>query len=187
STDGGKNWTAIGSTPDVHDANGAQWLYWGGTTVNAYSGWMGDVKIDPFNPARGLYNTGQGIWWSDDVTSSAVHWKFQDQGLEETVALGIISPSGGTAHLLSAVGDLGGFWHSDLHASPSAGMFNNPVFGNTTSIDFAEQHPGLVVRVGTNSSNGATPKHGAVSVTGGETWVPFAAEPNGCASSGSIA
>ena len=187
STDGGKNWTAIGS-PMVaaHDVNGAQWLSFGGGTVNP-TGWMGDIKIDPFNPARGLYNTGQGIWWSEDVTSSSVHWKFQDNGLEETVALGILSPSGGTAHLLSAVGDLGGFWHSDLGKSPLGGMFSTPVFGNTTSIDFAEQHPGLVVRVGTNSSNGATQKHGAVSITGGQTWVPFAAEPNGCASSGSIA
>jgi hypothetical protein len=150
---------------------------------------MGDVEIDPHNSARVLYNTGQGIWWSDDVTSSSIHWKFQDQGLEETVALGLISPSGGTAHVLSAVGDIGGFWHSNLNASSSVGMFSNPVFGNTTSLDYAEQHPGLVVRVGTSTSSAGamTSRHGGISVTGGSSWAPFASEPNGSASAGSIA
>ena len=186
SVNGGVTWSVIGSAGS-HDVNGAQWLYWGTGSLNAWNGWMGDIEIDPFNSSRVLYNTGQGIWWSDDVTSQSIHWKFQDQGLEETVALGLISPSGGTAHLLSAVGDLGGFWHSDLQVSSSQGLFSNPVFGNTTSLDFAEQHPGLVVRVGTNTSNGTTSKHGSLSVTGGSTWVPFSTEPNGSGSAGSIA
>ena len=162
-------------TSVVQNVNGAEWLYFGGSSLSA-TGWMGDIEIDPFKPGRALYNTGQGIWWSDDTGATTTAWTFQDQGLEETVALGIISPSGGDAHLLSAVGDVCGFRHADLTQPTASGMFTNPVFGNTTALDFAEQHPGLVVRVGTTSS--AATKHGAFSTDEGVTWTPFYSEPN---------
>ncbi|HXN32315.1 MAG TPA: xyloglucanase [Polyangiaceae bacterium] len=186
-TNGGANWTAIG-TPATRDVAGARWLFWGGTMLSstAWNGWMGDIEIDPHNPARVLYNTGQGIWWSDDATGPSAHWKFQDQGLEETVPASLISPSGG-AHLLSAVGDIGGFLHADLTVSPLTGMFSNPVFGNTTSIDFAEQHPAVIARVGTTSSSVAASSLGAYSTDGGATWNPFSSAPTMSASAGSIA
>ena len=56
------------------------------------------------------------------------------------------------APLLSGVGDIAGFRHDDLDVSPADGMFGNPIFGNTTSLDFAESAPNIVARVGTNSS-----------------------------------
>ena len=43
------------------------------------------------------------------------------------------------AALLSGVGDIGGFRHDDLDVSPAGGMSYNPLFGNTTSIDFGEK------------------------------------------------
>jgi len=187
-TNGGSaNWTAIG-TPATRDVAGARWLYWGGSSlgITAWNGWMGDVEIDPHTPGRVLYNTGQGIWWSDDATGPTAHWTFMNKGLEETVASTLVSPSGGV-HLLSGVGDIGGFVHDDLANAPSEGMFSNPVFGNTTSIDFAEQHPGVIVRVGTTSASAATSRHGAYSTDGGASWKPFAAEPNMMASAGTIA
>ena len=169
---GSDNWTAIGS-PASRDPAGAQWLYWGGPSLT-WSGWMGDIEIDPHQSGRVLYNTGQGLWWSDDATGPSAHWTFQDRGIEETVATALISPSGGV-HLISGVGDLGGFVHADLTTSPSGGMFE-PVFGSASSLDFAEQHPGVVVRVGTASSSGRT-GHGAYSMDGGTTWTLFATEP----------
>lgn len=186
-TNGAANWTAIG-TPASRDVAGARWLFWGGTTLSstAWNGWMGDIEIDPHNPGRVLYNTGQGLWWSDDATGSSAHWRFQNQGLEETVAIGLISPSGG-AHLVSAVGDIGGFLHDDLSAPSLSGMFSNPVFGNTSSVDFAEQHPAIIARVGTTSSSTKTSQHGAYSADGAATWTPFGSEPNMSASGGSIA
>jgi photosystem II stability/assembly factor-like uncharacterized protein len=187
-TNGGTTWTALGSLA-TRDVAGAEWLYWHGSSPSA-TGWMGDIQIDPFDSARALYVTGQGLWWSDDVTSADMgnptHWVFRDLGIEQTVAFGVVSPSLG-APLLSAVGDLGGFCHASLDASPDGGMFDNPIFGNTTSLDFAASHPSLVVRVGTNSSSANTTGHGAYSTDGGETWTPFAEEPGGGASGGSIA
>ena len=157
-----------------HAQNGADWLYFGGNDLSR-TGWMGDVEIDPFNPSRALYITGQGVWWSDDVTradvDTATNWLFQNDGLEETVALDLISPSEG-AHLVSALGDIAGFRHDNFAESPPGGMFSNPVFGNTSSLDFAESDPDLMVRVGTNDG-----PHGAFSTDGGASWQRLINEP----------
>lgn len=184
STDGGAAWAPLGPSAQ-RNAAGADWLYWHTSNLSA-TGWMGDIEVDPFDPDHALHVTGQGVWRSDDVTAAdaggATHWAFSARGLEETVVLDLISPPSG-AHLLSGVGDIAGFRHDDLKASPAGGMFSNPVFGNTTSLDFAESDPAIVVRVGTNWSGA----RGAWSEDGGETWAPFAAEPAGSAGSGSIA
>jgi xyloglucan-specific exo-beta-1,4-glucanase len=183
SLDGGECWTSL--TPRAqYDVRGADWLRFGGDAPSA-TGWMGDIEIDPFNPNRVLYVTGQGIWWSEDTPAADVavptHWSFHNEGLEETVALGLVSPPSG-ARLLSAVGDIAGFRHDDFGVSPPGGMFDNPRFGNTTSLDFAEAQPDVVVRSGTNSG-----RRGAISQDGGATWTPFSSEPAGSAGEGAIA
>jgi hypothetical protein len=150
---------------------------------------MGDIEIDPFHPNRALYITGQGIWWSEDVTAAdanaPTHWSFSNEGLEETVVLDLVSPPEG-AHLISAVGDIAGFRHDDFDTSPPAGMFAQPIFANTTALDFAESVPSLVVRVGTVSGSAST-RRGALSIDGGTTWTPFATEPTASTGAGSIA
>lgn len=182
SVDGGENWLEIGASAQ-HDAEGAEWLNFGGSSPSA-TGWMGDLEIDPFNRSRVLYVTGQGVWWSDDVTDTdaglRAHFGFQDRGLEETVALDLASPPSG-APLLTALGDIGGFRHDDLDVSPPAGMFEQPLFANTSSIDFAEAAPELVLRVGTGDHG-----HGAVSHDGGASFEPLPKEPQG-GGAGSIA
>jgi len=187
SSNGGVRWVPIMGSTSQHDVADAQWLWWHTASLPA-AGWMGDIEIDPFDPARALYITGQGIWSSDNVTASDTGaptlWKFDDEGLEETVALDLASPWAGAA-LLSAVGDIAGFRHDDLDVSPVEGMFADPVFGNTTSLDFAELVPTLVARVGTNSASGGA--RGAYSSDGGTTWSPFASEFAKSSSAGSIA
>jgi hypothetical protein len=187
-TNGGAAWTPLFKTAQWNVAS-AQWLYWHTASLPAM-GWMGDVELDPFDPSHALFITGQGLWSTGDVTmadsGAATHWTFDDSGLEETVVLDLASPPAG-APLLSGVGDIGGFKHDDLGVSPS-GMYSNPIFGNTTSLDFAEAAPLVVARVGTSASGGQT---GASSTDGGETWTPFATVPpktgSSAPSSGSIA
>jgi hypothetical protein len=173
-TNGGATWVPISSTGQA-DTTGAPWVLWHRPTVGP-PGWMGDVEIDPFNPNRALYITGGGIWSSDNVaaadTGTQTHWTFDNDGLEETVALDLISPPTG-APLLSAVGDIGGFRHDDLDVSPPGGFFYNPAFTTTSSLDFAEAAPGVVVRVGSPSGG----QSGAYSIDGGTTWIPFANMP----------
>ena len=188
-TNSGASWAALGGAAQF-DVAGAEWLYWHSSSLPA-AGWTGDVEIDPFNPAHALFITGQGLWSTDDLTAAdsggATHWTFEDDGLEETVVLDIASPPTG-ALVLSGVGDIGGFRHDDLTVSPPDGMSDNPIFGNTNSVDFAEGMPAVVVRVGTSSSGGGT---GAYSTDGGTTWTPFANAPaatgTSVPSSGSIA
>lgn len=192
-TDGGATWTSLAAAHG--DVAGAQWLYWHTSNLPAM-GWMGDVEIDPFDSAHALFITGQGLWSTADLPAAdaggAPSWTFADDGLEETVVLDLASPPTG-APLLSGVGDIGGFQHTNLDVSPTGGMSANPIFGNTTSVDFAEVVPTgmplVVVRVGTASSS---PKQtGAYSKDGGATWTPFATLPTATGSttpnSGSIA
>jgi hypothetical protein len=189
-TTDGLHWKEIGG-PANWDVAGAQWLYWHGSNLPA-RGWMGDVEIDPFDSTHALFITGQGLWSTNDLTAAdtgaATTWSFGDDGLEETVVLDLASPPAG-APLLSGVGDIGGFQHTNLGVSPTSGMSDNPIFGNTTSLDFAENAPLIVVRVGTASSS---PKQtGAYSTDGGTTWAPFPTLPTATGStvpnSGSIA
>ncbi len=193
--DGGASWTPL---PGASHGNvaGAQWLYWHTSNLPAM-GWMGDIEIDPFDSNHALFITGQGLWSSDDVTTAdsggATSWTFADDGLEETVVLDLASPPAiapaVVAPLLSGVGDIGGFRHDDLTVSPTSGMSANPIFGNTSSLDFAESAPLVVARVGTASSS---PKQtGAYSTDGGTSWTAFANLPTATGSttpnSGSIA
>lgn len=185
STSGGDCWTPIGPRAQ-HDVLGAEWVRFGGEAPSA-TGWMGDVEIDPYEPNRVLYITGQGIWWSENVGAADVaqptNWSFHDEGLEETVVLGLVSPPDAAgAQLLSAVGDIAGFRHDDLALSPPGGMYENPRFGNTTSIDFAQDLPARVVRTGTGNA-----RRGAISNDGGSTWAPFPNEPPGGTGEGPIA
>lgn len=195
-TNGGATWTPLQAAA-VWDVGGAPWLYWHGSNLPA-RGWMGNAELDPFDPSHALFITGQGLWASHDLaaadTGAATHWTFADEGLEETVALDLASlpapPPGlpSTPPLLTGVGDIGGFRHDDLTKSPAAGMFANPIFGNTNSIDFAESSSNIVARVGTSSQSGGP--NGAWSMDGGTTWTPFATSPSAgttAASAGSIA
>jgi photosystem II stability/assembly factor-like uncharacterized protein len=175
STNGGKSWKDVVATA-IYSAPNTPWVYWHKETTGGH-GWMSDIKIDPFDSAKVMYTTGEGIWGSADITAldagKPTHWGFPDDNLEETVPLALISPSQG-APLLSGVGDIGGYRHEDLDTSPKDGFFINPQFNTTSSIDFAERAPMVVVRVGYGDSKIV---HAGYSLDDGVTWKPFAAEP----------
>jgi hypothetical protein len=177
SSDAGATWQPMNVPRAAHDVSAAPWVTFHEAQPN-YTGWMADVEIDPFNPARILHVTGQGIWGSDDATAAdagmPTHWDFRSLGIEETAVLDLASPPSGPP-LLSAVGDIGGFRHDDLTVTPATGMWDDPVLTDTDSIDFAEAAPNVVARVGRVRSadgNTLTPS-GALSADGGATWTPF--------------
>jgi photosystem II stability/assembly factor-like uncharacterized protein len=185
-TDGGKSWKAL--MPKVaRDDAGAKYLYWHRTTTDEVGkGWMGDIAIDPFNPGRAMYVTGQGIWGSEDAnaadTDKPTHWTFLDRGLEETVIKGLVSPPSGPP-LLSVMGDLCGFRHDDLSAPSAGGMFDNPLCGSASGIDVAWSKPDLVARVGWDDHR----QWGAYSIDAGKSWTPFKSMPKKAKGAGSIA
>jgi hypothetical protein len=147
-------------------------------------GWMVEsLEIDPFNSNHMLYGTGATMYGTSNLrawdTSGMVDISVAAVGIEETAVQDLISPPAGTAHLISAVADNGGYTHNDL-TLPSV-MDANPVFTTGTSLDYAEKNPSFIVRVGTGGSNGNI----GFSADGGQTWTP-GANPTG-ASGGSVA
>ena len=139
--------------------------------------WMSALLLDPSNPDHLIYGTGATIYGTDNVSAAHVGtsptWFVQAKGIEETAVLALISPTSG-AHLLSGVGDIGGFVHTDFHVSPQTGMYANPVATSVGSLDWAGQNPGFIVRAQSPSTASTSPcNYGAFSTNGGTSWNPF--------------
>jgi hypothetical protein len=162
------------------------WLNWGVTTsswpdvVQPKLGWMiSGIAISPFNSDEMMYGTGATIYGTSnfsnwgDTTKPLVAFKSVAEGVEECAALALAVPpiaSGANSDvkLVSGVGDIGGFTHTDLQTSTQ--MFLAPVFGSTSSIDYAELAPTKIVRTGSLPSNPAVAFTFTFSDDGGKSW-----------------
>ncbi|MGW1023846.1 cellulose binding domain-containing protein [Streptomyces sp. NPDC002577] len=197
STDSGGTWTRAWdytSYPNrenryTMDVSSSPWLTWGANPSAPEQtpklGWMTEsLEIDPFNSDRMMYGTGATLYGTENLgqwdSGGKITIKPMVEGLEETAVNDIASPPSG-APLLSALGDIGGFRHTDLTKVPSM-MYTSPNFTSTTSLDFAESSPNTVVRVG-NVDSGA---HVAFSTDNGSNW--FAGQdPSGVTGGGTVA
>jgi photosystem II stability/assembly factor-like uncharacterized protein len=181
-TDDGKTWNGM-KDKAVLDCSLSPFLKWGGEKPK-FGWWMGAVALDPFRPNRVLFATGATIWESRDLQEAdagrPTHWSVGGEGVEQTAVTDLISPPAG-AHLVSALGDICGFRHDDFNVSPPQGLSNTPITGSTSSLDFAENKPDRMVRVG----NGKI--CGEISEDGGATWRAFASQPEGTRGGGHIA
>ena len=142
--------------------------------------WLADIKIDPFNSNRAIFTTGYGLWVCNNLPNmSNTTWAFEDNTIEETVPMQIISPPSG-AYLLSAMGDVDGFEHTTLDTSPASGNYS-PGEGTTLSIDFAQNVPLKIVKAFNNTG------YGSYSADGGTTWTLFGSAPSGTSGGGTKA
>ncbi|MFE1906334.1 cellulose binding domain-containing protein [Streptomyces gardneri] len=197
STDSGATWTrawdytSYPTRADRYtmDVSSAPWLTWGGTPTAPEQtpklGWMTEaLEIDPFDSNRMMYGTGATIYGTTELakwdTGANFTIKPMVKGLEETAVLDLASPPSG-APLISALGDIGGFRHTDLTKVPSM-MFTGPNFTSTTSVDFAETEPDTVVRAGHLDGGPRV----AFSADNGATWSP-GQEPPGVTGGGTVA
>lgn len=202
STDAGATWTRIWdwtSYPNrsfryTMDISSSPWLNFGTNPqppeVTPKLGWMTEsLEIDPFNSNRMMYGTGATIYGTTNLTNWDSGSQFTIRpmaaGLEETAVLDLISPPTG-APLVSGLGDIGGFRHDSLTTVPSK-MFTAPVFTSTTSLDYAETNPGVMVRAG-NFADADRPNdsHVAFSTDGGANWFQ-GSEPGGINEGGTVA
>ncbi|MBI0300130.1 xyloglucanase, partial [Streptomyces sp. PRKS01-29] len=197
STDSGATWTRawdFTSYPNrsfryTQDVSAVPWLTFGTNPsppeVTPKLGWMTEaLEIDPFDSHRMMYGTGATIYGTENLGNWDSGGKItitpMVRGLEETVVNDLASPPTG-APLLSALGDIGGFRHTDLDAVP-ARMYTSPTFTTTTSLDYAETNPNTVVRVGNNDS---APRI-AFSTDNGANWFQ-GSEPSGVTGGGTVA
>jgi len=173
STDGGATWTSL-RAHSTFDTSLSPFLNYEGV----FGVWNASFQIDPFDSNHALYDGGNTVWATNDLTNmdsgQPTHWYVGAEGIEETVIHEVVSPPAG-AHLLSAIADLGGFRHDDFNVSPEP--FLSPVMIEVAFLDFAESNPALMARVGLLDYQGHIA--GAWSVDGGATWTQFASTPPG--------
>ncbi|KAL2825046.1 hypothetical protein BDW59DRAFT_161995 [Aspergillus cavernicola] len=132
-------------------------------------GWMVEaLSIDPFDSNHWLYGTGATIYGGHDLknwdSAHNVTLESLAYGIEEMAVLGLIAPPGGPP-LLSAVADVGGFYHSDLD-TPPAQSHHTPTYSSTNGIDYAGNKPSNIVRSGSSDSDPTV----ALSTDFGRTW-----------------
>ncbi|MGA3133812.1 MAG: hypothetical protein ABSD59_23860 [Terracidiphilus sp.] len=183
STDGGASWKPVFGSGGILDDRLAPYVK--DTPIH----WLFDIEIDPTNPDHAVFTTGYGGWETFDLTAAdrgrPTHWSILASGIEETVALALDSPSQG-AHLITAIGDYGGFIHWNLDQSPSDGSSAPPRMGNTTGIAAAALRPEIIVRVGIDADGG---NGGSISYStdAGRTWHASSATPEEGSCAGSVA
>ncbi len=202
STDGGASWTRVWdwtSYPNrsfryTMDISSSPWLTFGTNPqppeVTPKLGWMTEsMEIDPFNSNRMMYGTGATLYGTTNLTNWDGNTQFTIKpmaaGIEETAVLDLISPPTG-APLISGLGDIGGFRHTSLTSVPPA-MFTQPTFTTTSSLDYAETNPSVMVRAGNfTDSDRPNDSHVAFSTDGGANWFQ-GTEPSGIDEGGTVA
>jgi hypothetical protein len=171
STDDGAHWTPLAAR-SKHQVGPYAWaLSLRGRGNDRMGTLISDLKIDPFNGDRALYGTGSGLYQTDNLRAvqqpgGTVNWSFAVDGLEQTTAVEIRSPSGG-ASLLAAMSEVSGAAWDNFDKPPRAGLFL-PQGESNGSVDHAELQPAVVVRISEQSPTG-----GYISVDGAETWRTF--------------
>lgn len=178
-TNGGKSWIPLldGQSKLILNRNGNTWI--GGHNLH----WVGSAEIDPFNPKRVFFISGNGVFCTDNLTSTGKgSLKFMVEGLEETVPLDMCSVPGGP--FLSIIADYDGFVHQDLTQTPAFGRYF-PTMGTSTSVTFCPQNNQILARVG--SSGAADAKKLYYSLNQGKSWKAFATVPATGLTDGKIA
>jgi photosystem II stability/assembly factor-like uncharacterized protein len=169
SLDGGTSWSGT--------ISGADW----DSSYAPYAGeiqphWIADVKIDPFDQDRAMWVTGFGIWSTKNLSGNKIRWYFDDEGIEQTVAMEIISPPVGAA-LFSAMGDVDGFRHDDLD---KAGKTRHAPNAHTTlAMAFAWKNPAIMAK-----AFNSKPPYGGYSKDSGRNWIDFDSYPAGAIKGG---
>ena len=107
--------------------------------------------------------------------------------VHDSVPLACVSPPEG-AEVVVGTGDISGFAVFDVNDVRSHAALCEPTFKDTSSLDFAELSPALLVRVGSRGWNRERDLDtGAFSLDGGRTWRAFPSYPRAGAQLGRVA
>lgn len=136
-TNGGSAWTDVVSRGFALDTNRVSWV--GDNTIH----WASSIEFDPFDTKAAWVTSGNGVFRTTNLDAAPTTWTFAVKGLEETVALGLVSIPGGP--LLSVIGDYDGYRHTDISAYAP---IHAPRIGTTTGLAVAAANTSVVVRVG---------------------------------------
>jgi photosystem II stability/assembly factor-like uncharacterized protein len=171
STDGGTTWSDVSASTSL-DISDTPYLAWGAQPK--FGWWIGALAVDPFNSDHVVYGTGATLYGTTNLSAmdsggTVVFSSQAANGIEETAVNDLLVPRGASScKLISALGDLGGFCHTSLTASPTD-TFDADL---STGSGLAQSANGsLIARVGQSGNNAA----GGYSTDGGSTWTAFTA------------
>ncbi|WP_298483488.1 dockerin type I domain-containing protein [uncultured Ruminococcus sp.] len=166
SEDGGATWESItpGNAKGWGQPLQADYLQDGGFDwiQNKAIHWVGSMVLDPRDSNKIVITSGNGIFNCDNVWDELPVYYFHPNGVEEVVALDMISIPGGNPY--SAIGDYDGFEHADVTLP---GKQHQPNMGSTSAIAYCPQNPDVMVRIAENQ-NDYSP--GYYTTDGGTTW-----------------
>jgi len=178
SEDGGKTWKEM--TPGNRDG-------WGGPLIAEYLDvgnfpwikdkaihWCGAIVLDPKNSDKFWVTSGNGIFTCDNTWDECPQLYFHPDGVEEVVALDMVSSKGSDP--VSVIGDYDGFIHTSETTSTQLVPSMSKVTGGSAStgaIGQCASDPKVMVRVAEGTGKGYY-------TTDGENWTEMAfANENG--------
>ena len=158
SSDGGKTWTELYQNFTITN-NGVTWIP--GYAIH----WCGSMCFDPDNESKVSFASGNGIFsclnpWGNNPT-----FYFDVNGVEETVALDLVSVPGGNP--MSVIGDYTGFTHEKVN---EFAPIHDPAPGTSSGIAYAAKNPDIMARVSGNEWADLTDYY---TEDGGKTWTSF--------------
>lgn len=183
SLDGGTNWKIVTDDgPAGYPANSHQQALYNipswGYAGNGYKfSWSGGIAVDPLNSSKIYVTTGYAVHTTEDITLPTVTWNTPMNGLEMLVVNVVKVPTKlNGADLISGVADMAGFRHQDKSVVPTT-KFLPSSHGITTSIDWMQSNPDVIVKVGgdqgSNGLNSDNCNGCGYSTDNGITWTPF--------------
>lgn len=120
--------------------------------------WLSDIKINPQNPNEVWFNSGTGVFQTENFLDKEVVFHDQCAGIEETVHLNVYGPLKGDVQLLDIVGDLGGFAFKDLD-KPCRNSFddeNGNRYITCINADLSDERPELGIVTARGNWTGKT-------------------------------
>lgn len=138
--------------------------------------WMSDIKINPFNSDMAVFNTGTGVFVTNNLTDAmrgmTVEWEPLCEGMEETVHLNVYSPPKGKIRCIDIVGDLGGFAFKSVDEIPenSFANENGDRYITCLNADFTDLNPEIVVATPRGNWTGKTIGGVIISYDQCKTW-----------------
>ncbi len=134
--------------------------------------WLTGLTIDPHRPQVAWFNTGTGVFRTENLQDGTVTWQDWCDGMEETVHIGVHAPASGRVQALDMVGDLGGFAFTDVDRH-CENTFADP-FGHRwitcLSCDWPERDPSRIVAAARGNWTGETQGGLIVTHDGARNW-----------------
>lgn len=171
SIDGGQTWEAhmpgqikYWDGPlqaDYLDSNGCDWIF--GKAIH----WSGSIIINPNDIDQIFVTSGNGVFACDNIWDELPKFYFSAEGIEEVVALDLVSVPGGSVY--SAIGDYDGFIHPDVNTS----IQYQPNIGSTSGIAYCPSNTKVMMRVSENNTDAL------YSLDGGNTWTAMNSSASG--------